>query len=217
VGPGIIRVRIYPHIAAGIFGHVAAFRVGRPPPGSRRRHRTTASGSAGSHQRGCRNDGNAGNHKFGQHAPDPLSRLETIPTQIGRPCVGSSRTCSHRGGDVGTGMPMLCRTVPGSLPRTLQRLPFAVVADARLRRRCPLTDSGNTGLGGSPPPGLLCCRPSAASCHRDRWRSAPRHFHALVFISRKSCGVPRAKAPRGRKDQGNCRMVQSFRKACEGS
>ena len=36
---------------------------------------------------------------------------------------------------------MLCRTVPEAAT-TFQRLPFAVVADARLRRRCPLTDSG---------------------------------------------------------------------------
>jgi hypothetical protein len=115
--PGDYKVRIYPHIAARSFRHVAAFSVGRPPPGSRRRHCTTASGSAGSHKCGCSNDGKAGDHEFGQDAPDPLSRsvLETIPTQIERPCVGSSRTCSRRAGDVGTGMSMLCWTVAGWL------------------------------------------------------------------------------------------------------
>src|SRR6185369_5379277 len=50
----------------------------------------------------------------------PLSRfeMETIPTQIGRPCVGSSLTCSRRGG----GNSRVCRSVGRSLSRTGWRL-----------------------------------------------------------------------------------------------
>ena len=33
--PGLIRIGIYPHVAAGSSGHIPAFSVGRPVPGSR--------------------------------------------------------------------------------------------------------------------------------------------------------------------------------------
>jgi hypothetical protein len=63
----LIRIGIYPHIAAGSSRHITAFSVGRPVPGPRLR---PSSGRAGRHQCGCGKEGGcsqAGDHRFGQH------------------------------------------------------------------------------------------------------------------------------------------------------
>ena len=93
----LIRIGIYPHIAAGSSRHITAFSVGRPVPGPRLPPATT-SGRVCRHQCGCGNEGGssqAGDHRFGQHGSSAEPSI-VLENGLSFAIVNRTRRLFHR-------------------------------------------------------------------------------------------------------------------------
>ena len=126
LAPMLIRIGIYPHIAAGSSRHITAFSVGRPVPGPRLQPATT-SGRACRHQCSCGNEGGssqAGDHRFGQHGSSAEPSIVMEKWAALRSCQPDARPASS------SAMPTVRRS-----PTSISRISSARRAAAKLLTR----------------------------------------------------------------------------------